>query len=107
VIDILIIALLAIFANYRLSRLLSTDTILDSLRTVINRKAAGLNSGWYYVAEWINCAHCVGMWIAFFITISLSLYFQWGFLTGMLMWLAIAGGQSFLWSLVEGEDADS
>jgi hypothetical protein len=47
------------------------------------------------------------MWIAFFITISLSLYFQWGFLTGMLMWLAIAGGQSFLWSLVEGEDADS
>jgi hypothetical protein len=107
VIDILIFGLLAIFATYRIARLVSTDTILNGLRNTVNRKAAEQNSGWYYFAEWINCAHCVGIWIAFFIVIILSLYFRWGFLAGMLMWLAIAGGQSFLWSLVEGEDADS
>jgi hypothetical protein len=101
VIDILILVILAILANFRITRLISQDTILDSLRAVINRKAAEPNSGWYYIAEWMNCAHCVGMWMAFLIVVALSFYFHWSFLAGILIWLAVAGGQSFLWSLVE------
>jgi hypothetical protein len=102
VIKTLIVILLAILATYRLARLISQDTILDTLREMINRKASELNSLWYWVAEWMNCAHCVGVWIAFFMMIALSFYFHWRFLEAMLIWLAIAGGQSYLWSMVEG-----
>jgi hypothetical protein len=102
--NILIILVLAIFATYRLARLVSKDTILDALRNAINKKAAEPDSGWYYIAEWMNCPHCVGVWIAFFIVIALSFYFHWSFGLGILAWLAVAGGQSFMQSLVENDE---
>jgi hypothetical protein len=102
--NIILVSILAIFATFRLARLISRDTIFDALRNAINRKAAEPDSGWYFIAEWMNCPHCVGVWIAFFIVISLSFYFRWTFLAGMLIWLAVAGAQSFLQSLVEHDE---
>lgn len=100
-IDILILVILAILATYRLARLLSRDTILEGLRRSIYRKASNPASGWYFIAELVKCPHCLGVWIAFFTVIILSLYFHWMLLEGVLIWLAVAGGQSFLQSIVD------
>lgn len=102
--DIFLVTVMAILVTFRLARLISRDTILDNLRIAVNQKASDRNSSWYWIAEWMNCAHCNGIWISFFITIGLSLYFRWNFLLEMLAWLSIAGGQSFLQSLVEKQD---
>jgi len=97
----LIIIVLSIFANYRLSRLISIDEITKPVRSLIGRKVtADKHNFWWWLAELINCPHCVGVWIA----AVLAWFIAYSITEFVLLWLAIAGAQSFLQSLVGGSD---
>ncbi len=89
---------LLILATYRLSRLISIDDgpfdLMFKFRVILggyDLDENGIPSSW--IGRGIQCVHCVGFWIALLITIAYtSIYHYWIF-------LAIAGGQSFLWSM--------
>ncbi len=87
--------LLASLACYRLARLVSQDIITDGLRRAVGRKAAGKphNHPWIWLAEWLYCAHCSGVWFAAGLAwlIGPASWKEY-----LLSWLAIAGVQSFM-----------
>jgi hypothetical protein len=97
--------LLCVFICYRLSRLVTVDEgpfytferirIKTGLWAARERqegtsKLRPLGS----LAELFQCPHCIGVWIAFLLTVIL---FDLSSLEEVfLIWLSIAGGQSFL-----------
>lgn len=54
-------------ATARLTRLITEDTITAPLRTWVMRKAGGPDTMAY---TWIKCPWCVGLWIAFAVTLT-------------------------------------
>ncbi len=92
--------LLAIFANYRLARLVATDDITYPVRLAVGRRASGkpANHPWYFLAELVCCPYCLGVWFgAFFALLSRPKSFR----AFLLSWLAIAGGQAALQELLD------
>ena len=83
--------LVIILAIYRISLLITWDTIFDTPRNWI-----GTHSNDFireYLGYLVNCSYCVGIWIALFLAI---IYYPENWL---LMTFAIAGGQVFLQKL--------
>lgn len=89
-----------ILVCYRLSRLIAIDegpfSIFLKLRVKLGAYDYGNNGqAQSNLGRGINCPHCIGLWIALPLALIAS-GIQWHTL---LYWFAIAGGQSFLWSL--------
>jgi len=93
--------ILAILATFRLARILSKDTISDQLRAIPGRWAAGKDKyTWqWYLAEWINCPFCTGVWIA--AGIAFLAAGKTDRKSYVLNLFAIAGGQTLLTMLTE------
>lgn len=51
----------------RLTRLITEDTITGPLRAWVMRRAGGPEA-WPYL--WIRCPWCVGLWLAFAVTVA-------------------------------------
>lgn len=93
--DVLLLTL-AILACYRLSMLVTQDSILKPVRNYF-----GLHR-WAWVRSWlgdlVHCPYCFGVWAA--AGLALVLYgLNW---TTLLYWLAIAGGQAFMQKISDG-----
>lgn len=97
--------ILAILICYRLARLIAVDE--GPLGIFLNiRKSLGAydykadGQAKTNIGRGISCAHCVGVWMAFLIA------FFWFDFTWLIFpyWLAITGGQSFLWSLTNDNE---
>ena len=97
--------LIAIFATYRLARLIAIDEgpaidnkigLFLKLRTKLGaydlRPDGQAKSN---LGRGISCVHCVGVYLALPMAILVS---GIGWYT-LVYWLAIAGGSSFLWSV--------
>jgi hypothetical protein len=83
--------ILAALASYRLAILISNDTVpFEPLRLYIGKYANKSKLG-YYLAEGINCHHCVGMWTSLFFCL---LVIKPKTLKDLLVyWFAVAGLQ--------------
>ncbi len=82
---------LLVLVTYRLSLLITWDTILNTPRNYL-----GTHSNDFirrYLGFLVNCSYCIGIWIALILAI---IYYPDSWL---LMTFAIAGGQAFLQSL--------
>lgn len=95
--------LLAALACFRVSRLLAIDDgpflIFLHMRArlgVYDLAQNGLPKS--TVGSLFSCPHCLGLWIAIAFGLARILFGE-GALEVILYWLAVAGGQSFLWSL--------
>lgn len=87
--------LILILADYRLARVISSDDISRQVRQAFGKRAAKLGefSLAWYVAEWLNCPYCQGVWGAGLLAL-LAHPHDW---REWLTWtLAIAGGQVIL-----------
>jgi hypothetical protein len=98
----MILFILCVLVTYRLSRLISIDTgpydMCMLFREFLGKKAAeyGMvgNRTWRMLAELTNCPYCNGAWIALVLSFIFKFDYPW-----WLIWLAIAGAQSFLVSV--------
>lgn len=103
-----ILITLAALATYRLSLLITRERGLFGVFAVLRvftGKKAGTSNGariWVELAELVRCPHCMGVWVA--AVLALALY---GLrpLT-LLVWLGVAGVQSFMTALSEGEHGE-
>lgn len=96
------VALVAVLgvAAYRLTRLITKDTVSDRLRMVVSRWAfdddrevwkGGPHRKWF--ALWITCPFCVGVWA------TVGLYAWWDHVHDgrfVVVILAAAGAQAYL-----------
>lgn len=93
--------ILAILAVYRLSELVALDTgpydIFDKFRRMLGRKASSGSSTWKTLADLVNCPFCCGIWFSIFFTVLILFPTLPGDI--FILFLAIAGGQTFLESL--------
>jgi hypothetical protein len=95
-----LLVLLAIFADYRLSELIALDVIFTPLREAAGKRVTiGKHDVWWWIAEWMNCPYCLGIWFA----LPLAFLCATGWQYILLSWIAIAGGQTFLESLSNRE----
>lgn len=86
---------LAVFATYRLARIVAVDEIGHGWRAWLGKRAAGKPR---YSPSWIlagvtGCAECAGVWIAFPIALVMQPANAGEF---FLYWLAVAGFQVWL-----------
>lgn len=93
--------LLVVLAVYRLALLVAQDLLLDSFRKKIGRWAGGHlpRTFPWYVSELVNCPYCTGVWFALAGAFYLARAWHLDFLTSLVLWLALAGAQAFLFSL--------
>ena len=101
--DWLLLAL-AILACYRLARLSAVDEgpagVLMRLRIAAGGYDLGENGEpLTNIGRGMICPHCWGVWWAGVLAVAV---FGWQPPMSLLWWLAIAGGQSFLWSICDG-----
>lgn len=92
--------ILAVLATFRLARIVSKDTIFEQVRAEFGKAAAGKKKyslNWY-LAEWINCQLCTGVWFAAFFAGLLGARRK----KFILYWLSIAGAQSLIALLIGG-----
>jgi len=106
-----LLVVVGVFAVFRVAELFSIDDgpygIFKRIREYAGRKAIS-SKFWFEVAEMVNCPYCVGIWIAFFLSILISIMGKMNLIHFLIIWMAIAGGQSFLWSLIKnGEREES
>lgn len=94
-----------ILMAFRLARLLVVDAgpvnIFLKFRTwlgVYSFNQNGQQSGGW-ISALFSCSHCLGFWVALF----LATIFYKGPKRILTMWLALAGGQSFLQSIAKGK----
>jgi hypothetical protein len=87
-----------VFAVYRLSELLSKDLILDGLRRRIAQRAAVGGAAWKFIADWIHCPLCIGVWLALPTAFLYDAYVLdvKNLLNVFILWLGIAGMQYLL-----------
>ena len=87
--------ILAIFATYRLARIITTDEITQGIRAEIGRRASGKPkySPWWLLAGMTSCPDCAGVWLAL---AGAMLMEPKSFREFVLSWLAIAGGQVWM-----------
>jgi hypothetical protein len=105
---LVVVWMLATFATYRLAQLIALDDgpldCLATLRglTAYNRKGkARAGQVWASLRALVNCPYCLGVWFGAFTTMIACLILPMGFWTGVLFWLAVAGGQCALQSLTD------
>jgi hypothetical protein len=96
---------LAVLATYRIARLVVIDVgpfrLLETIRRFCGRMAAKRSPLWITIADGMNCAFCMGEWIAI---ILLILALKPTFLGDLfLLWQAIAGAQTFVQVISEKE----
>jgi len=91
---------LACLAVYRLSELFVLDDgpyfIFRKFRKWLGQRAAGsdMNGSEYMIAQLFECPFCIGIWLAALAVIPILLP---NIVTDILLvWLAIAGAQTFL-----------
>jgi hypothetical protein len=96
--------ILAIFANYRLSRLVSQDEIFKPIRAAIGKAASGKgeNHPAYWLAELVYCPYCLGVWFAVILA-WLTRKGKFHPSAFILRTFAIAGGQAWLQSMADME----
>ena len=99
--------LIAIFATYRLARLIAIDEgpaidnkigLFMKLRTRLGAydlRPDGQAKG--NIGRGISCVHCIGVWIALPMAILVN-GIEW---YTLVYWMVIAGCSSFLWSLTD------
>jgi len=92
------LAVLAL-ADYRLSLILSKDTISDDLRAKLGRRAYR-GGAWKFAADLINCPFCLGVWGA--VALVLLNRFKSG--KALAYVLAVAGLQDIIQGLLWGDD---
>lgn len=91
---------LAVLACYRLAHLITREdgplAIFANLRITLGRNAAGNDASYWRtsLADLFYCPLCMGMWIALLLT--LLLFRGLGPTKLIIVWLAIAGAQTFL-----------
>jgi len=87
--------ILAIWASYRLARVLAHDEITSGLRAWLGKRASGKPrySSWWFISELVSCPECAGVWIAGGFALALS---PIDMLEFVLFWFTIAGVQVFL-----------
>lgn len=87
---------LAVFATFRLARLVTRDTIMEPFRLTVGRWASGSNarSFRWMIAELVNCPYCTGVWVSLVLAYFVAYPNQVA--DAFLVVLAIAGGQMFL-----------
>jgi hypothetical protein len=95
--DLIVLAL----ADYRLSLILSKDTISEDLRARLGRRAYR-GGAWKFAADLINCPYCVGVWGALFLTMASKV--RPG--KALAYVLAVAGLQDVLQGLLWGDDEE-
>jgi hypothetical protein len=97
--DVLLIVLA--LATYRATRFVITDTLIDTPRVWLHTVILGKqHRDWRAkIHELLTCHHCISVWFA---AASVALADIWTSvpLPG-LMWLAVAGGASVAWRLIE------
>lgn len=92
-------------AAFRLARLLVVDAgpadIFLKFRTRIGTYSFNQNGQMTgsWIAKLFSCSHCLGFWVALF----LAIIFYRGPKKVLTMWIALAGGQSFLQSIAKGK----
>ena len=91
---------LAVFrASWMLTREEGPFGVFGTLRQVIGKRAADQVTGsWWTLAELFNCPLCLGVWIS---ALGIILILLPGIVAKLIiLWLAVAGLQSFLSLLV-------
>jgi len=94
--------LIAILATYRVAQFIAYDDapfgLMKLLRLYLGKKAAEAKQHgvWWSLAELINCPFCIGFWFSLLIT-PFIFGVHW---YSILFWLAIAGGQAWLESMI-------
>lgn len=88
---------LAVLGSFRLARIITSDSISDSLRARVGRWAAGRSDYRWWVAELVTCPFCVGVWFSAFMVLLLKPPTVKQFI---LLWLGVSGGQYILQVLV-------
>lgn len=89
---------LTILAVYRLSRMATTeDGPFDVFLRAREGAAVRDNRIWQAVARLFNCPFCMGVWLAAAGSVAVLTPTPIG--DAILIWLALAGAQSFLQSL--------
>jgi hypothetical protein len=90
--------LLVCLATYRVSELFSLDNgpydIFLNLRKWLGVRASEGSATWRTLADLINCPFCLGIWFALAGVLLLIWHTRYSDL--ILIWLAIAGVQTFL-----------
>jgi len=101
--------ILAVLANFRLGELFALDDgPLDVFATLRGLTAYDRNGNKRQGALWASakalfeCPYCLGVWFAFPLALILSFGKKFSVERFLVLWLAIAGGQSFLQSLSGG-----
>lgn len=103
----LILYMLLIFVCYRFSGFFVYDRgpfgIFAAVRRAAGVAASQFERGLFFeIAEGLNCVHCVGVWVAFPLAFIPS---PESVLKFFVIWLGLAGSQSFLYSLMRSTDA--
>ena len=98
-----LLILVAILATYRVAQFIVYDDapfgLMNKARSYLGRKASGAKKygAWWSLAELINCPFCVGLWVSLLVILFIF-GVHW---YSVLYWLAIAGGQAWLESMVQ------
>lgn len=88
-------------ACYRLARLIAVDYIFEWLRIRLGTYNYNENGEVETSIGYLfGCPHCIGVYMALPLAFLMS-GFEW---YTLVYWLAIAGGSSFLWSLVSDDN---
>lgn len=105
--------LVAVAAAFRITRLIVVDTIFDRPRAALQGwliARASRRGGWLALAvvDLIACQWCVGVHVAFWMTLAATLTGAWspgGLVPFCIGWLGLAALQSILWTLVDALEA--
>lgn len=93
--NIYVLIALAVFANYRISRMLALEDgprylFLEARGKVFET----FGNGW--LNDGVNCPLCVGYWSALGLTLVLAILTPISIVEAILMWHGIAGASTFL-----------
>lgn len=99
---------LAVLATYRLAQMVALDDgPLDVFATLRGLTAYSHNGkertglAWESLSKLVNCPYCLGVWFGALTTLLVAFSVRLGFWTGILFWLATAGGQCALQALTD------
>lgn len=92
---------LAIFATFRLARLVAWDKVFDPLRRNLGIRASG-SKFWRFFADLAHCPYCLGIWFAL-LCAELLWTIEMTPQQFILTWLGIAGCQFILQHLTDDE----
>jgi len=93
--------ILSAFAIYRLSEIITIDTISEQFRAYLGKRAGKKYSFSWYVSELFHCPYCVGVWLAILFVCP---FWPADITTAIIIWVALAGGQALLESVSNGRN---